>query len=81
MLHVVSDSDLRYVEQAVVNAARNVTDLSGKPVMVATIDSRTLRQAAKIAVSMAISGDVWDGSEILKVPPPQRVRGVVDMEG
>jgi hypothetical protein len=80
MLHVIQDSDLRAVEREIINAARNACDLRGKPIMVATIDSRVLRQAAKIAVSMAIADDVWDGAETLRLPAPKRQQGFVDIE-
>jgi hypothetical protein len=81
MLHVISDHDLRFIEQAIVAAAREATTLRGDRVMVPTIDAKKLRQAAKLAISMAISEDVWDGSEVLKVPAAQRVRGYVEVEG
>jgi hypothetical protein len=81
MLHVISDADLRFIESAIVQAAREARDLRGERVMVPTIDGRKLRTAAKLAVAMALSEDIWDGSETLKIPPPQRVRGVVDLEG
>ena len=81
MLLVISDSALRFVEQAIIEAARGASDLRGKVVMVPTIDSRRLRQAAKYAVAMATSEDIWDASETLKVPAPQRQQGFVDIEG
>jgi hypothetical protein len=81
MLLVISDAALRYIESAIVEAARGANDLRGKIVMVPTIDSRRLRQAAKYAVAMAVSEDIWDASEVLKVPAPQRQQGFVDIEG
>lgn len=79
MLHVISNSNLRNVERAIVDAAREACDLRGNSIMVATIDSARLRQAAKLAISMAISDDVWDGSETLKIPQAKRQSGFVDI--
>lgn len=79
MLHVISDDDLRYVEQAIVAAARNARDLRGHPIMVPTIDAQKLRQAAKIAVSAAISEDIWDGAKALQIPAPKRQQGFVEV--
>lgn len=79
MLNVIADADLRFIETAIIAAVRNARGLDGKAILLPTINSQQLRQAAKLSVSMAISDDVWDGAEVLKVPPPQRVRGFVDI--
>lgn len=79
MLLVISEADLRFVESAIVSAARSARDLRGNVVMVPTIDSKHLRQAAKLAISMAIAEDIWDGSETLKIPAPKRQQGFVDI--
>jgi hypothetical protein len=79
-LLVISDVDLRYIEQAIVAAAREARDLRANKIMVPTIDSRKLRQAAKLAVSMALSEDVWDGSETLSIPAPKRQQGFIEIQ-
>jgi hypothetical protein len=80
-LHVIQDVDLRFIEQAIVAAVREARDLRTERVMVPTIDSRRLRQAAKLAVSLAINDDVWDGAEVLNIPAPKRQQGFVNIEG
>lgn len=79
MLHVISDTQLRYIERAIVEAVRDARELSGKSILVGTIDAKRLRQAAKIAVAAAISDDVWDDAETYYVPAPRRQRGVVNV--
>jgi hypothetical protein len=80
MLVVIEAANLRNIEREIVNAAREAADLSGKRILVPTIDARRLRQAAKLAISMAISEDIWDHSETLNIPAPKRQFGVVNYE-
>lgn len=79
MLLVIDGADLRYIENAIIEAARKARDTGGNPVMIPTIDNRRLRQAAKIAMSLVCVEDILDGSETLIIKRPRRQAGFVDI--
>jgi len=77
-LLVIPETALREVQVAIVNATHSATNVLGEKIQLATIESRTLEAAARLAIQMATGEVVWPGGERLKVPKPKQSVGILE---
>lgn len=69
---VVTDSAIRLVVEAVVNAARSCTDAAGNRAQIGTMEPKALNTAAMMAISIATGEPVWPASEPIRLSPARR---------
>lgn len=77
-LLVIPETVLRSVEVAIVAATHNATNALGEKIQIATIDSRTLASAARVAIELATGEVVWPGGERLRIPKPKQQLGILE---
>ena len=68
---VVDETALRTLQAAIVAAAHGLTNVNGTRHLLSTIDGRSLKQAALIAIQIA-SGDIVLTDEVIELSMPQQ---------
>lgn len=79
-LIICPEVSLRSIESAIVSATHGLTDTNGERVLINTIDSRTLKSAALLALQIATGHVLWPGDEVLRIKSPKPVQGGVVVE-
>ena len=77
-LLVISETALRAVQEAIVNATHSATNALGEKIQLATIDGRTLATAARLAIEVSTGEVVWPGGERLRIPKPKQQMGILE---
>jgi hypothetical protein len=69
-MYVISAPALSQLQSAIVASTHSLTKLDGARAQISTIDPRTLKQAALIAIQMASGEVIWPGDETLTIDMP-----------
>lgn len=79
-LVVCPEVSLRTVESAIVAATHSLVDVNGDKILIGTIDSRTLKTAALMALQIATGHVTWPGDEAIRVRQARPAPGVLVTE-
>lgn len=76
---VLHSAALRQLEAAIISATHSLVTTGGDRAMISTIDSRSIKQAALIAVQIAAGEVIWPGDERLRIQAPRPQPGMVEI--
>lgn len=71
-MFVISAPALLQLQSAIVAATHGLTHPDGKRAQISTINDRTLKQAALIAIQIASGEVIWPGDETLTIDVPSQ---------